>query len=178
MDSAGTSVIVDITESLVRETKRASQAEARATSARPLIAMHCANWQVNLHWQNQRGRPGIGRTDPSGPTVTETCAHELSSFARTGYIRDEMLRAYFRYQGRCCEINRSLNKSHARARACRRGRCIGCGEDRVPAWSVKLCRTRSGCKPNFQYGRINKLPPGAKRRLSSTPHSDSFHCVW
>lgn len=130
-----------------------SQAEARATSVCPLIAMHCANWQVNLHWQNQRGWSGIGRTNPSGHTVAETLTS--SGSAGTAYIRDEMLRAYFRYQGRCYEINRPLNKSHARA-------CIN-GVHGLRGSYREMTSTLPnslGCKANSQCDRINKLPFG------------------
>lgn len=118
----------------------------------PLIAMHCANWQVNLHWQNQRGRPGIGRTDPSGRAVTETPAFMISGYAPAGYIRDEMARTYFRYQGRCREINRSLNKSCVCARAYVNGLCV----DRRCQIATSVNFVNVFCKSNSQCNWINK----------------------
>lgn len=115
----------------------------------PLIAMHCANWQVNLHWQNQRGRSGIGRTDPSGRAVTETPALMISGCALAGYVRDEMARAYFRYQGRCREINGSLNKSCVRARA--------------RQWS--LCRPRCRIATSVNFVNVFRLQTEFSMRL-------------
>lgn len=75
-----------------------------------------------------------------------------SGYARTAYIRDEMLRAYFRYQGRCCEINRSLNKSYMCARARAR---IGAGHG-----------LRRGDRRSTRSVNFVKLAPVANRIIT------------
>lgn len=85
--------------------------------------------------------------------VTETPALMISGCALAGYIRDEMARAYFRYQGRCREINGSLNKSCVRARA----------RARACQWS--LCRPRCRIATSVNFVNVFRLQTEFSMRL-------------